>query len=274
MGGLKGHLKITFLTFLIATIAISGIPPFAGFFSKDEILMHVFEHNKLMWGLGVLGSMMTSFYMFRLLFLTFFGKFRGTKHQEEHLHESPISMTLPLVVLAVLSALGGFIGLPEVFAKSWLAEFMMPLFALSKTINPAVASPSTLSHSTEYMLMGVSVFAALVSMGAAWFVYAKNEGVPAKDSEIEGVQKLVYNKYYVDEIYDSAIVKPLYAISTFLHSVVEMALDMLVDGVGRLVIEGSNAVRKLQSGHVGYYIFFMVGGMIAFLAFTLRGFLF
>lgn len=274
MGGLKGHLKITFYTFLIATIAISGIPPFAGFFSKDEILMHVFEHNKLMWALGVLGSMMTSFYMFRLLFLTFFGKFRGTKHQEEHLHESPISMTFPLMVLAVLSILGGFIGLPEVFAKSWLAEFMMPLFALSKTLNPAVAAPSTLSHSAEYMLMGVSVLAALVSMGAAWFIYSKESNVPAKDEQIEGVQKLVYNKYYIDELYDTLIIKPLYSLSDFFYGVAEMALDMIIEGIGKAVTESSNVIRKLQSGLVPHYITAMVLGIIAFLAFTFRGILF
>jgi NADH-quinone oxidoreductase subunit L len=106
MGGLRKKLPITFITFLIATIAISGIPPFAGFFSKDEILAHVWEHNKLMWALGVAGSIMTSFYMFRLLFLTFFGDFRGTHDQAHHLHESPMSMTLPLMVLAVLSVVG------------------------------------------------------------------------------------------------------------------------------------------------------------------------
>jgi NADH-quinone oxidoreductase subunit L len=274
MGGLQGKLKITFYTFLIATIAISGIPPFAGFFSKDEILMHVFEHNKIMWALGVVGSMMTSFYMFRLLFLTFFGKFRGTKHQEEHLHESPISMTLPLMILSVLSVFGGFIGLPEVFAKSWLAEFMLPLFTLSKSINPVVASASTLSHSTEYMLMGVSVAAALISMGAAWFIYSKESNIPAKDEQIEGIQKLVYNKYYIDELYDTTIVKPLYAFSEFLHSVAETALDMLVDGVGKLVLGSSEIIRKLQSGLVPHYITMMVIGMIAFLLFTFRGILF
>jgi NADH-quinone oxidoreductase subunit L len=274
MGGLKGHLTITFYTFLIATIAISGIPPFAGFFSKDEILMHVFEHNKLMWGLGVVGSMMTSFYMFRLLFLTFFGKFRGTKHQEEHLHESPISMTLPLMVLAVLSIVGGFMGLPEVFAKSWLAEFMSPLFALSKGINPAVASPSTLSHSTEYALMGVSVAAALISGIAAWVIYSKESNVPAKDEAITGATKVIYNKYYIDEIYDSVVVKPLYSLSNFFYGVAEMALDMIVEGVGKLVIGTSNVVRKMQTGNVSYYVFAMVCGMLVFIAFSFRNMLF
>jgi NADH-quinone oxidoreductase subunit L len=132
MGGLRKKLPITFITFLIATIAISGIPPFAGFFSKDEILAHVYEHNKLMWVLALAGSMMTSFYMFRLLFLTFFGEFRGTHEQEHHLHESPIAMTAPLMILAVLSAAGGFFNLPHIFGgHASLATFMEPLFAQS-----------------------------------------------------------------------------------------------------------------------------------------------
>jgi NADH-quinone oxidoreductase subunit L len=127
MGGLKGHLPTTFATFLIGTIAIAGIPPFAGFFSKDEILAHAFAHNKIFWLLGVGGSVLTAFYMFRLLFLTFYGKFRGTHHQEEHLHESPKSITVPLMVLAGLSIVGGFIGLPEAFhAKHLLKVIFKP----------------------------------------------------------------------------------------------------------------------------------------------------
>ena len=123
MGGLRKYLPVTFWTFLIGTIAISGIPPFAGFFSKDEILAHVYEHNKLLWALGVLGSGLTSFYMFRLLFLTFFGEFRGTEAQKHHLHESPATMTIPLIVLAFLSAVGGLLNVPEALGGgSWLAH--------------------------------------------------------------------------------------------------------------------------------------------------------
>src|SRR5690606_26356843 len=122
------YVPVTFLTFLIGTLAISGIPPFAGFFSKDELLAHVYEHDKIMWAFGVLTSFMTAFYMFRLLFLTFFGEFRGTESQRSHLHESPASMTIPLIVLAVLSTIGGFLGIPAVFgATHYLGDFLSPI---------------------------------------------------------------------------------------------------------------------------------------------------
>jgi len=273
MGGLKGDLKITFATFAIGTIAISGIPPFAGFFSKDEILLHVYEHNKIMWALGILGSMMTSFYMFRLFFLTFFGDFRGTKHQKEHLHESPISMTLPLMILALLSMVGGFMGLPEVFGTNMLANFMSPLYELSKSVNPSFGT-HTVSHSTEYMLMGISTGAAIISIAAAWFTYGNNKNVPAEDSQIQGATKVVYNKYYIDELYDSLVVKPLYSLSEVLYNIAETAINMVVEGVGRMVVTIGGQIRLLQSGSVGYYIFAMVIGIIIFISFTLRSFLF
>ncbi len=275
MGGLQGHIKITFLTFLIGTIAISGIPPFAGFFSKDEILMHVYEHNKLLWALGVVGSMMTSFYMFRLLFLTFFGTFRGTKHQHEHLHESPLSMTVPLMVLAVLSVFGGALGLPEVFGfNHQLANFMSPLFEHSKTVNALVGAKSALPHSTEYALMFVSVMAVALSMTAAWVLFVKKANVPASDETLDGMTKVIYNKYYVDEIYQAAIVKPLYSLSEFCHSVAETAMDMLVESTGKLVNVAGNGFRQLQTGIVGYYVLAMVAGILLFAVFTLRSVLF
>jgi NADH-quinone oxidoreductase subunit L len=273
MGGLKGDLKITFATFAIGTIAISGIPPFAGFFSKDEILLHVYEHNKIMWALGIVGSMMTSFYMFRLFFLTFFGDFRGTKHQKEHLHESPISMTLPLMILALLSMIGGFMGLPEVFGTNMLANFMSPLYELSKSVNPSFGTHAV-SHSTEYMLMGISTGAAIISIAAAWFTYGNNKNVPTEDSQIQGVTKVVYNKYYVDELYDSIVVKPLYSLSEVFYNIAETAINMVVEGVGRMVVTIGGQIRLLQNGSVGYYIFAMVIGIIVFITFTLRTFLF
>src|SRR4051812_3707660 len=127
MGGLSGKIRITFVTMLIGTIAISGIPPFSGFFSKDEILAHTYEHSKVLWLFGMIASMLTAFYMFRLLFLTFFGKFRGTHEQEHHLHESPSSMTVPLIVLAALSVIGGVLGLPEFWGMSnWMHHHLEP----------------------------------------------------------------------------------------------------------------------------------------------------
>src|SRR5690606_32000000 len=118
--------------------------------SKDELLAHVFQHNKLMWGLGVLASFMTAFYMFRLLFLTFFGEFRGTQEQKDHLHESPASMTIPLIILAILSTIGGFMGLPAVFgANHMLGDYLAPVFEYSRRVNPT-AFEFHLSHATEY----------------------------------------------------------------------------------------------------------------------------
>src|ERR1035437_2517750 len=132
MGGLKKYLPKTYLTFLIATITIAGIPPFSGFFSKDEILSHAFTYNKFFWLMGVLGSVLTAFYMFRLFFLTFYGTFRGTEKQEHHLHESPKSITIPWVILAILSTLGGFLGLPAIMSNThFIKQYLAPVFDYS-----------------------------------------------------------------------------------------------------------------------------------------------
>ena len=177
MGGLKKYLPVTYLTFLIGTIAISGVPPFAGFFSKDEILAHVFAHNKIYWLLGVVVSIMTAFYMFRLFYLTFYGEFRGTKEQQHHLHESPKSITIPLIVLAVLSAIGGFFGLPEVFhMPHLLGNFIEPVFADADIR----MLPHELSHAAEWSLMGVAILSAVISIYVAYNKYVKNKEIPAK----------------------------------------------------------------------------------------------
>ena len=267
MGGLRKKLPITFLTFLIATIAISGIPPFAGFFSKDEILAHVFEHNKLLWVIGVLGSLMTSFYMFRLLFLTFFGTFRGTHEQEHHLHESPASMTIPLVILAILSALGGFIGVPEALhGTHHLAEFMSPLYDASRIVNPEAFLPTELSHSEEYLLMGVSVAVALVSAVVAYVMYVQKASVPAPDSQPKSaLQGLVYNKYYVDELYDNVFVKPIKTLSNILYSFGEFFIDLIVNAFVRLTQFLAGLLRKTQTGSTGDYVFAMVLGIVVIL---------
>lgn len=267
MGGLRKKLPITFFTFLIATIAISGIPPFSGFFSKDEILAHVFEHNKLLWVLGIIGSLMTSFYMFRLLFLTFFGEFRGTKEQAQHVHESPGSMTFPLIILAVLSALGGFIGIPEVLQGSHkLATFMEPLFATSKQVNPGAFEPTTLSHATEYVLMAVSVGVALIAAIVAYMMYVRKGALPDPESiEKTGIQKLVYNKYYVDELYDAVFVRPIQLLSNLFASFGEFVVDLLVNGVVKIVNLLTNLQKRTQTGSVGDYVFAMVLGIVALL---------
>jgi NADH-quinone oxidoreductase subunit L len=266
MGGLRKHLPVTFWTFLIATLAISGIIPFAGFFSKDEILAHVFEHNKLMWGLGLVTSMMTAFYMFRLLFVTFFGKFRGTHEQEHHLHESPASMTVPLMILAVLSAVGGFMNIPHALGGGEsLSHFMAPLFELSKQANPDLFE-GHLEHSTEYILMGVSVGAAVLSILFAYNLFISKNTVPVADKDVKGFAKVLQNKYYVDELYEVVFVNPMRKLSDLLYSFGEFLIDLVVNGAGRLVQFSAGRLRLLQSGETGFYVFAMVIGIVVILA--------
>jgi NADH-quinone oxidoreductase subunit L len=268
MGGLKGKLPVTFITMLVGTIAISGIPPFAGFFSKDEILAHTFAHSTTMYVIGVITAMFTSFYMFRMLYLTFYGKFRGTSEQEHHLHESPPSMTIPLIVLAALSVVGGFIGVPEVLGgHHWLEHFLAPVFAGSNALLPQ----AHLSSSTEMSLMIASVSAAVIALVYAYMRYVKNAHVPAGDTEERpGLVSLSYHKFYIDEIYDWLIRKPLDALSVFFYKVVDLLIiDGLVNGLGKISIKSSKGLRLLQSGNVGFYIFMMVAGIIAILIFSL-----
>ncbi|HYK75625.1 MAG TPA: NADH-quinone oxidoreductase subunit L [Daejeonella sp.] len=266
MGGLKKKLPITFLTMMVGTIAIAGLPPFSGFFSKDEILAHVYDQNKTLWVIGVIGAIFTSFYMFRMMFLTFYGNFRGTPAQADHLHESPKVMTIPLIILAVLSALGGFIGVPEVLGGShWLAQFLAPVFELSSS---KVAAMS-LDHSTEYMLMGISVAGALIAAVVAYNKYVKNAHVPVADeAERTTLIRISYHKYYIDEIYAALITRPLDALSSFLFRVVDkLGIDGFVNGLGNGANEASKGFRLLQTGNIGFYIFMMVAGIVALLVY-------
>jgi NADH-quinone oxidoreductase subunit L len=268
MGGLRKKLPITFLTMMVGTIAIAGIPPFSGFFSKDEILAHVYEHNKAFWVIAVIGAMFTSFYMFRMMYLTFNGSFRGTTDQEHHLHESPASMTIPLIVLAVLSALGGLIGIPAVLGGThWLENFLAPVFEVSKS----KTSVLTLDHTTEYVLMALSVTAALVSMLYAYVRYVKQGHIPANDRTDRGLlARLSYNKFYIDEVYHSLITRPLDTLSGFLSKTVDKAgIDGIVNGFGKGAVEASKSFRLLQTGMVGFYIFMMVAGILALLFYSM-----
>ena len=268
MGGLRKALPVTFITFLIGTIAISGLPPFAGFFSKDEILAHVFEHNKILWALGVLGSGLTSFYMFRLLFLTFFGEFRGTDEQRHHLHESPATMTAPLVFLAILSAVGGVLNLP---GSGWLGDFMAPLFEGSRQVNPEAFAESTIEHTTEYILMAVSAGVALLALIVAYVMYISRQAVPAPENAERSLpEQVIYNKYYVDELYDTIIVRPIRGLGDALYSFGEGLVDGVVMGVAWLVRQSSAQIRLLQNGSIGFYVLAMVVSIV--LIFALRFF--
>jgi NADH-quinone oxidoreductase subunit L len=267
MGGLRKALPITFLTFLIGCLAIAGIPPFSGFFSKDEILAHAFEHNKVLFGIGLLTAFLTAFYMFRLLFLTFFGEFRGTEEQKHHLHESPATMTLPLIILAILAAVGGFMNAPLVLGKGYLADFLAPLFAYSRQANPE-AFGAELDHATEYMLIGISVAAGLAGIIVAYLMYVGRKVRPAEDTSQRGfLENLVYHKYYVDELYNWLFVKSSMNLSRGLHDVVEKrVVDAGVNGVGRGVFGGSQLLRNLQTGKVETYLLLMVVGIVVVLA--------
>jgi len=266
MGGLRKALPITFLTMLIGCLAISGIPPFAGFFSKDEILSHVYEHSKVMWIIGVFTSFLTAFYMFRLLFLTFFGEFRGTEEQRHHLHESPASMTLPLIVLAILSAVGGFMGAPMFVGKHYLADFLAPIFTYSRQIMPAAFNTEP-EHSTEIMLMGISVAVAVFGIGLAYVLYVARAQRPVEDdAQRSAPENLVYHKYYIDELYDTIIVKPVMALSTGLYKFVENGIiDPIANGVGRVTLAGGQLLRAVQTGSVETYLILMVIGIVLIL---------
>lgn len=262
MGGLKGVMKITFATFLIATLAISGIPPFAGFFSKDEILMVAFHKDKVLWVLAAIASIMTAFYMFRLLYLTFFKEFRGTEEQKHHLHESPALITFPLIVLGILSAIGGALSLP---GNSWLNHYLQPIFAHK-------AHAEHHLDNTAYMLMGLAVVGALVGIAIAYSKYIKKGEVPAEDDQITGFANVVYQKYHVDESYMRIFVKPIYAISKFSRDYIETGLSNIVFGFGNVAEELSLQGKKLQNGNIGFYLFAFVFGLcsVVFYLFFLR----
>jgi NADH-quinone oxidoreductase subunit L len=257
MGGLRKVMKVTFITFLIATLAISGLPPFSGFFSKDEILMTAFHHNKPLWIIASVASIMTAFYMFRLLYLTFYKDFRGTEEQKHHLHESPGLITLPLIILAILSLVGGAISLP---GSSWLNHYLAPVMA-------APAQHHELGG-TEYMLMGIAVIGALVGIGIAYAKYIRQGAVPPADENIEGVTKVLYNKFYLDELYMAMIVKPIYALGSFFKNIVETAISGFVFGLGRLATAMGTGGSSIQNGSIGFYLLVFVIGFCSVIAYV------
>ena len=257
MGGLKSKLPITHITFLIGCIAIAGVPPFSGFFSKDEILAAAFEKNKIYWVLGLVGAAMTAFYMFRLYATTFLGKFRGSNEQEAHLHESPLAMTLPLIVLAILSALGGVIGIPHIMGGNhWLSGQLSSIVSTPQEAHLAV--------STEWILMGVSVAIAAIALVIALSRYSKQ----TDEEPSSAIGKFFYHKWYIDEFYQKAIIEPLNKFALFLKEFIEKkVIDGAVNGTGKLVQFSARKVRLIQNGQAGYYILFMVLGIITLFLF-------
>jgi NADH-quinone oxidoreductase subunit L len=257
MGGLAKKLPITHWTFFIGCIAIAGIPPFSGFFSKDEILIGAYAHNPVLYWIGLGGALMTAFYMFRLYAMTFRGSFRGTHEQEHHLHESPWQMTVPLIVLAFLAVVAGFIGIPELFAHDAhkLEHYLAPVFAESTKL----AAAHHVEHSTEYMLLALSITAILIAIVYAWMRYSKKP----ETTDATGFGKTLANKWYVDELYEAVISKPLNVFGVFANKFIEKSgIDGIVNGVGKSVHWGSRQLRLLQSGQVGAYVLWMVLGII------------
>jgi NADH-quinone oxidoreductase subunit L len=256
MGGLRKAMPITYITMLISTLAISGIFPFAGFWSKDEILMVAFEHNKVLWVVASIASIMTAFYMFRLMYLTFFKDFRGTEEQKHHLHESPSLITIPLIILALLALVGGAINLP---GSTWLNNFLEPILA-AKHEEHALGS-------NEYMLMGIALAGALVGIAMAYAKYIKQSFVPKEDAAITGFNKTIYNKYYVDEFYTFLIVTPINGLANFFRTTLEPALGKAVFSLGSAANGLGTQGKKLQNGNIGLYLFVFVIGVCAIITY-------
>ncbi len=260
MGGLKKYMPKTYITFLVATLAIAGFPVFAGFFSKDEILWKTFASgHKVLWGIGALAAFMTAFYMFRLVYLTFHGEYKGTKEEAEGLHESPATMTIPLMILAVLSAIGGFLGIPHIFhIPNWLEHYLEPIVVKVHEIHYL--------HSVqmEWILMGVSVAIAVLGWFVAKSLYSKQSDT-AKNlaDKMKYLHNLLMNKYFVDEIYEAVIINPIKKIGEILWLFVDVVIiDGIVNLSGMLVKCFGRLYSLLQNGAIKVYAFSMLAGIL------------
>ena len=262
MGGLSKYMKTTNWTFLVGCLAIAGIPGLSGFFSKDEILAGAFAKSPVIYAIGLGTALLTAFYMFRLYATTFKGSFRGTHDQEHHLHESPAAITIPLVILAILSIIGGYVGVPEfiMHGAHSLKEFLAPVFEGSNKILEA----HEVSHSTEWMLTGVSTVLIVITILFAWNKFSKRPDT----EDATGFGKVLADKWYVDELYEKVIVNPLDKLALFFKNIFEKnVVDGIVNGVGKAVNYSSRQLRLLQSGQVGSYVLLMVLGMVLFFVF-------
>jgi len=276
MGGLRKHIPWTFWTMTAATFAIAGIPPFAGFFSKDEILWSAFasEHGSwIFWAVGLLTAFLTSFYMFRLWFLTFFGEFRGAEPSagehagHGHIHESPRVMLIPLVILGVLSVVGGWIGWPEsIGGTQRFDHFLAPVFSA----HAEEAAVATAEHGKELLLAGVSVLAALLGLFLAWLLYQRRRDLPDKiAAALNGFYTAVRDKYYVDEAYAIAFVQPLIKGSTYIlwRGIDAGAIDATANESAEGAQHVSDAIRHMQSGNVRSYAGWVAAGAAVIIAY-------
>jgi len=268
MGGLRRYLPITFWTFLIATLAISGAPFFSGFFSKDEILWKSFSSpygSPILWFIGVVTAAFTAFYMFRVLFMAFFGDCRAEGEVIKHIHESPKIMSIPLIILGILSIIGGYIGVPHSLGgMNRIHSFLEPVFG---------SHAEELHHSsamTEYLLMVVSTAAAFIGFYVAYMFYIKRPEIPEKLAErFKTIYRWVLNKYFVDEIYEAIFVKPIHFISLQFWKIFDTkVIDGAVNGVSSLSQGIGNVVRLVQTGNAQSYAFYFILGLL-FLAWYL-----
>ncbi|MGE5437554.1 MAG: NADH-quinone oxidoreductase subunit L [Syntrophothermus sp.] len=286
-GGLKKYMPATFKTFLIAALAISGIPPLSGFFSKDEILWYSYTNGSIiLWIVGVITSMMTAFYMFRLYILTFEGKERFNLHKENYHphhskkiepetvdthhstlpHESPKLMTIPLIVLAALSIIGGFIGIPELFSGEHGNLFHNWLEPVFKNANSKLNYYGSHSHLEEIILMTLTVIFAVSAILLARYIYLKKPSIAENIAgKFKGLYNILWNKYYVDEIYDATVVNPIVKTSDkFLWKINDnKIIDGVVNGAASVIGLASGYFRKVQNGVAQFYAFIMIIGIAA-----------
>ena len=290
MGGLRKHMPTTYWTFLVATLAIAGIPIFAGFFSKDEILARVFAAGavdlngfgdvyRILWYLAVGGALLTAFYMFRAVYMTFYGTFRGGEEAERHLHESPRSMTVPLIVLGFLSVVGGFIGFPgQLFHKTgWnlIEAFLHPVvLPLGESHGAAAVNEHAVhavSFGTEWLLVVLSVAVAVLGWVIARRFYLGNDAfsLPRKLAErLPLFHRLLFNKYWIDEIYGALVIRPVHHISVFLWRIVdEIIIDTIfINGAAFTVELTADVLRFIQTGNVRNYALAVAAAVLALAA--------
>jgi NADH-quinone oxidoreductase subunit L len=266
MGALRSRMPVTWMTFLVGTLAIAGIPGLAGFFSKDEILAATFGRGAIfLWGLGVAAATMTAFYMTRLLVLTFHGEFRGDHHKWEHAHESPTSMTSALVVLAVLSLVGGYVGVPAILGGgNHFGHYLAPVVGHHDL---------HLSHSTELVLMGISIAAAVIGMGSAWLIYSRSPRADeAFAARAAGLYGLLSNAYYVDSTYDRTIVAGTVRGGESLWKRVDVAIiDGAANALAATVRAFGGSWRGWAGGNVQAYALSLFVGVVVVLVLMLVG---
>jgi NADH-quinone oxidoreductase subunit L len=265
MGGLKEKMPVTYWTFLIGTLAIAGVPGLAGFFSKDEILWRTFSsEHYVLWIIGLTAAFCTAFYMFRLVYLTFYGKFRGPKAAEQHVHESPKVMTTPLIVLAILAVIGGYIGLPEALGgNDAFGQWLEPVM---KAEAEGVGFVTHSELSNEYTMMVVSILVALAGIFLAYSWYMKKSEWVKSLGETSA-HTLLENKYWVDQIYDVMISQPLIKGSELVSQYFDLGvIDGFANGIGSFFSSLGGLVRRAQTGVVQNYALFMAIGLLAILA--------